>query len=180
MDAGIYVGTFRLMEGVLVGVAMTMFAVILLRRRFEPGPAEYREMVDMVTRLSSDVARLTVRQIDMEKIIAEYDRGVRRLVAQVRRLGQEPEWEPNGAVAQLKAGKTPKVRLYDLITDHFGLEELREVIFELGLSADDLKGPTRPVLTMELIELVDRMGRERELVAILQRKRPQVRWPSEF
>lgn len=180
MDAGIYVGAFRLAEGIIVGVVLMMFVVVVWRERLKPEPGQYRELVDTVARLSGDVARLTVRQIDMEKIIAEYDRGVRRLIAQVRRLGHEPEWEPNGAVAQLRAGRTPKLRLYDLMKDHFDLDELREVVFELGLSVDDLTGATRPVLTMELIELVDRMGREPELVDILRRKRPTIRWPSDF
>lgn len=63
-----------------------------------------------------------------------------------------------------------------LIQQYFSAEELNEVIFELGLSPDEVAGDTMTTRPFHLVEMCERRGMGVELRRVLGEKRPFVDW----
>jgi len=72
--------------------------------------------------------------------------------------------------------KAVRVRLYDLINQHFNEEEIRTLSFKLGVDYGVLGGYSKADRVRELVMLLDRSGRLHELVEACRRERPKVRW----
>ena len=70
-------------------------------------------------------------------------------------------------------------RLRQQINDHFDLEELRTLSFDLGAHYDDLRGEGRANKARELIAYLQRRGRIAELVARCAHLRPNAVWQFE-
>jgi hypothetical protein len=62
------------------------------------------------------------------------------------------------------------------ISRHFDLSELRELVFDLAVSWDELEGNTKQLKILSLITYLDRRGRLEELIKLLQVNRPHVVW----
>lgn len=65
------------------------------------------------------------------------------------------------------------VQLRDQIADKFNQDELRAIVFDLGLDWDELAGSRKTILIQDLIIQLARNGRLVELVELLKRKRPK-------
>lgn len=63
-----------------------------------------------------------------------------------------------------------------LIQQYFDTEELNEVIFELGLSPDEVEGDTMTTRPFHLVQMCERRGLGAELRRVLGEKRPFVDW----
>lgn len=72
-----------------------------------------------------------------------------------------------------------RVLLHKEIDDYFSLDELREMILELGIDYDNLPGERKIDKALELALLMNRLGRFKELLEVLTEKRPFLDW-SEF
>ena len=65
-------------------------------------------------------------------------------------------------------------RLHQFIVDHYDLEELRTLCFQLGVEYDDLRGEGRSGKARELVRLMSRHGRLETLLTSLERERPEL------
>lgn len=68
-------------------------------------------------------------------------------------------------------------RLRQVMTDYFGLDELRTLCFDLRVDFENLAGEAKEGKARELIALMARNGRLHELVAAGRRHKPQAPWP---
>ena len=62
------------------------------------------------------------------------------------------------------------------IEAHFGLEDLRALVFDLGEDYDSIEGNTKSTKVRALIEYMRRRGRYDELVEACRKARPNGRW----
>lgn len=69
-------------------------------------------------------------------------------------------------------------QLRKLLIQHFSLEELRVLCFDLGLEYEDLSGDTRTTKMHGLIEYLQRRGELYQLLNEVIDHRPNVTWPS--
>jgi len=67
-------------------------------------------------------------------------------------------------------------RLRQNLADYFNDSELHDVCFDLGVSYDDLAGPSKADKARELVSYLERRGRIGELVGVCSRLRPNVGW----
>jgi len=74
----------------------------------------------------------------------------------------------------------PLTRLRQLITEHFNLEELRTLCFDLDIKYDELGGETLSGKTRELLALLDRHERIPELLDTGKRLRPDAAWAEVY
>ncbi len=72
------------------------------------------------------------------------------------------------------------LQLRQSMAQHFDLEELEMLAFDLGVDWDELKGATKSNKLFHLLRYLDRHGRLTELEAILQEKRPNYVWQGLF
>lgn len=68
--------------------------------------------------------------------------------------------------------------LQRLIAAHFDLDELRMVSFALGVDWDELKGTTKSVKTVALVQFIDRRAEMDSLLDLLREERPSISWPT--
>jgi hypothetical protein len=64
-----------------------------------------------------------------------------------------------------------------VIIQHFDLEELKAIAFDLSIDWDDLSGETKPTKVQSLIMYLARRGRLSELATILGEERPIINLP---
>jgi tetratricopeptide (TPR) repeat protein len=69
-------------------------------------------------------------------------------------------------------------KLHRLLVDHFDLDELRTLCFDLNVDYDTLRGEEKSGRSRELITIMLRQNRLAELIATLQSLRPRVAWPN--
>lgn len=67
--------------------------------------------------------------------------------------------------------------LQRLVATHFDMDELQMVAFALGVDWDELKGTTKSLKTVALIQYVDRRGEMSDLLALLSDERPALVFP---
>ena len=68
--------------------------------------------------------------------------------------------------------------LHKMLEQHFDLEEVRTLCFELEVDYDNLRGEGKSSRNRELIMLLARQGRLPALVALARKERPSIIWPS--
>ncbi|MCA9979108.1 MAG: hypothetical protein KC413_25275 [Anaerolineales bacterium] len=74
--------------------------------------------------------------------------------------------------ALMKSYDPNTVFLLHHLTNHFNLEELQTLYFELNVKYEDLKGDTLTIKALELIGFMDRVHRLDELIAASYITRP--------
>jgi hypothetical protein len=67
--------------------------------------------------------------------------------------------------------------LHRLLDQHFSLEEIRTLCFDLGVDYDSVRGEGKSARIRELILALGRNGRLPELVASVQEQRRHIAWP---
>jgi AAA+ ATPase superfamily predicted ATPase len=75
-----------------------------------------------------------------------------------------------------EARRVSLTKLHELLVRHFDQEELRSLLFDLGVDFDALRGEGKAAKARELILYLERRGRLNDLVNKLQRLRPNVSW----
>jgi len=71
------------------------------------------------------------------------------------------------------------VHLHRKLITHYDVAELHTLCFQLGLAYDDLPGETKSGRARELLLFLERRQRLPELIVIVQRERPRVRWTEQ-
>jgi outer membrane protein assembly factor BamB/tetratricopeptide (TPR) repeat protein len=101
---------------------------------------------------------------------------------------RRPETPATPVVSLLDMAETPagdstrpvlrdeRLRLYNLLTQHFDEEELRTLCFSLSVNYDDLRAAGRAGKARELVIYLERRGRLDELMLLCQQERPHVAW----
>ena len=74
----------------------------------------------------------------------------------------------------------PLIHLHQLILDHYGLEELRTLCFQLGVEYDDLPGEGRQAKARELVVYLERHNRILELIATGKQFCPDIAWDDTY
>ena len=69
-------------------------------------------------------------------------------------------------------------QLRDQVANSFDEEELRALVFDLGLDWDELQGTRKTARVQDLIVQLGRNGRLSELVDLLRVERPHLSWPE--
>ena len=70
------------------------------------------------------------------------------------------------------------IRLRKLLIEHFDLEELRLLCFDLGLDYEELAGKTKSTKMQDLITYLARRGELQRLIDEINSQRPKVDWPD--
>lgn len=70
------------------------------------------------------------------------------------------------------------LELYQLLADHFNLEELQELCFILGVRYDDLSGQTLSAKSLALQTFMERRNQLAQLIEQLTILRPKVDWSA--
>lgn len=94
------------------------------------------------------------------------------------RAGIFARWlaEQPTALAKPRAVLVPQAILRRRIADHFSIEELNTLAFDLGLASDQIEGSTRDARTQALIVACERRGLMEELIALCREQRPNLAW----
>jgi uncharacterized protein YjbI with pentapeptide repeats len=71
-----------------------------------------------------------------------------------------------------------KQQLRQSIGQHYDLDELRHLVFDLSVDWDELAGDTKSARIIALLELLGRDGRIPDLMDLLRQRHPAVDWPE--
>ena len=112
----------------------------------------------------------------LQRRVDELEHGVTVLIAQIRRAGLTPEWSPAPARSEThpaggQAAETDMlVDLWQRIQEHFSVDEMRDLAFELQLRSCD--GDTPGASARELVMCAKRHHRLERLRELCRRDRP--------
>ena len=73
------------------------------------------------------------------------------------------------------AARLTQIRL--LIAEHFSMDEIRGLIFDLGIQPDTVAGNGSTSAAMELVAYCERRGLLDTLIQLCQGQRPHAPWP---
>ncbi len=65
-------------------------------------------------------------------------------------------------------------KLNGIIDNHFNLEELKELCFNLNIDYDNLSGETKKIKISELIKYLNRRSNLKKLIELIQTTRPNI------
>ncbi len=129
-------------------------------------------MVEMSRRLDE----LTLQVVELKLALSYSQVENATLRAQVLALGGTPEMSPARSIQQAME-EEPLVRLYQLITELFGIAEMDELAAMAGVPPESFSGDERPSRALSLVQYAARHGKLEELVAACRKKRPRAKWP---
>lgn len=163
------------------------------------------KIFEEVDRVSAQVNEFTLRVVELELKLSGYRWWNARLRGQVIELGgtpiAPPVWlvlgEPipgfdigvdggigvdDGTAAASVTGTvtgtdSALVTIYDLIAEHFSLDELDTLAFRVGIDTGDFGGDTLPTRAHALVMHAARHLMVADLVREARRLRPRVEWP---
>ena len=125
-----------------------------------------------------EIARLRIANIELGRVISEYDGLTRKLLRQLESLGIEPVARPNGIIRAAERGEKPLQELHTLIEECFNLEGLNSLAFRLGIDYENISGETKKQRVLSLIDYCNDRGLLQELVALCIELRPKENWPK--
>jgi len=70
--------------------------------------------------------------------------------------------------------------LRDILIQHFDAEEIRDLCFQLGIEADNLRGENKPAVIRELVGYADRRGELWKLIGMIFYNRPNLFWSNAY
>lgn len=149
-------------------------------------PANVRKWNHLTMELSDRLATLeNDRQRDhaeMQRLrirLTELEIGVRVLIAQVKRLGESPDWGGDDATpVEPESAETAGVdnmTLHRNIATLFDADEIDDLAFRLGIPPDEIEGKRRETRARNLVLYADRRERVDELVELVRQLRPEWR-----
>lgn len=145
-------------------------------------PANVRKWNNLTMELSNRLAALeNDRQRDyteMQRLrlrLTELEIGVRVLIAQVKRLGEAPEWNGHDTAEPIDASPAPvdETALYRTIAALFDVDEIDNLAFQLGISPDEIEGKRRDTRARYLVQHTARRGMVDDLVELVRQLRPE-------
>lgn len=171
-------------EGALSSIALLCVSLVVLavsyRARGRSSPAQSMDE-RMWQRALDEQARMRVELDDLHRQLVEYVRGVRVLINQVLRLGEQPEWTPPIIPPQPmgRAPANPQVALLRALETLFGVEDLELLATTVGASVGEIAGDTIRARALALAEWCRRRDRMADLYEAVRRERPNARLEEE-
>lgn len=130
------------------------------------------EKLEMTLLYNSQQIELTQMKNDFFNLA----QGTSNLIDQLMKEGLVPVYHmPN----RFKKPPKPKDKLIDLhrsISDSFDIDELQEIVFEMGLDWTELQGEKKGLKIISLVLLVKRSELLDKLLDILSQKRENINW----
>lgn len=173
-------------EAIIVTIALSavgaasLFAFVQTRRQ---SPHAIRQMVQLTNELSSRLSSLErERERDHQAMmriqlrLAELEIGVRVLIAQVKRMGGEPEWTPPTEAAKTVSEVIDDAALYRSVAALFDIDELDDLAYRLGIEPDELDGKRRDTRARSLVSYAKRRDLLPELIDKARQLRPEGRF----
>jgi len=111
----------------------------------------------------------------LQRRVDELEHGVTVLIAQIRRAGMTPEWSPVPAETPAAGGQAAEtdmlVDLWQRIQEHFSVDEMQDLAFELQLR--NCEGDSAGATARELVMCAKRHHRLEQLRELCRRERPE-------
>lgn len=126
---------------------------------------------------SSDQARCSCRGRYLPGVKRPY-LGFRIATNQPQLVIEQNVGSPHEQSRTSEIDKTNLPQLKNQIHNHFSLEEIQSLCFELGLSSDEFNVETKEKLVVKFLEYCYHRDLISKLVNILQEKRPNINWES--
>jgi len=165
---------------ILATIAVISAAVAWMTHVYLPGDNVRKwnrltmELSDRLATLENDRQRDHIEMQRLRLRLTELEIGVRVLIAQVKRLGESPDWgdddPPPGDVAPVD-----NMALHRNIAALFDADEIDDLAFRLGIPPDEIEGKRRDTRARNLVLYADRRERVDELVALVRQLRPEWR-----
>lgn len=152
----------------LLELGITVFAAVIAAMSF--ALFQERQHKQEVTRVKTDWAfQLKRVEDDNEDRQRSLQHEINDLRAQLAGVLSVMSWSgPRGAPLHNQASQLA----YGRLTREFSPDELRALAFELQLQPDELAGGTLSELALSLTQAVTRRGLLRELLDLIEKKRP--------
>lgn len=131
-----------------------------------------------LTALQNDFAVTSLRLLEVENLVKEYERGRAKNDREMARANVTPAWEPTEKLAHITNGGSQLVPLYDLLYAGFSDDELMDLAFRAGIGRGVLVETSHSALARSLVEHADRRGIVDDLVRIGKGIRPDLVWPG--
>ena len=69
------------------------------------------------------------------------------------------------------------IELRDILAKRFSIEDLKQLVFDMGIDYEDLPGQIRAAKARELVAYCQRRGLIPKLIEVGQQQRPDINWP---
>ncbi len=174
-----------IVEAVVVTVALStvgaaaLFAFVQSRRS---SPDAIGELVASNNELSRRVRSLEQNRerdhaafLRIQLRVAELEIGVQVLIAQIRRLGETPEYVPSTTPPPVEdVNEAIDERAVQRSIDAlFSVEEIDDLAFRVGIDVDDIEGRVGSTRSRSLVQLARRRGLLPELIRVARQLRPE-------
>lgn len=178
--------TRLLWEAIIVTLALSAVgagALYLFVQSRRNAPDSTRRWNQLATELSNRISTLEKERerdhaamLRIQLRLAEVEIGVRILIAQVRRLGAEPDWMPAADTPATVSDVIDDVALYRSIAALFNVEELDDIAFRLGLDPESLEGKRKETRARSLVTAAKQRDLLPELIDVARQLRPEGRF----
>jgi len=84
--------------------------------------------------------------------------------------------EGRAKIDVVRGDEVDKVQLKRLMIQHFSLNDLRDIVYDLQFQDDKSFSENKPVWCGELIEYCEQEDRLADLIGLIQEKRPRINW----
>lgn len=173
-------------EAVIVTLALSAVgggALYLFVQSRRQSPDSTRRWNQLATELSTRISSLEKERerdhaamLRIQLRLAEVEIGVRILIAQVKRLGAEPDWVPSADAPETISDIIDDVSLYRSIAALFNVEELDDLAFRLGLDPESLEGKRKETRARSLVTAAKQRDLLPELIDVARQLRPEGRF----
>lgn len=165
-------------EWLLLGVVTFMIALpgwVGLWLAWHTDRPTYSSMEQTIGALSEQVREMHAEMSRLQVRVAELTAGVRILTSQLRSLGAMPDYllpteGPEGVSTMDALPEASAV--YERLVRSYGLNDLNDLAFSLGISVDELGESTLSGRARALVEYVQRRDQLPDLLSALRTKRP--------
>lgn len=143
-------------------------------------PSVYAEMENAMSDMNRQLIEIRAQQaadhVAMSKLqvrVTDLEIGVRVLSAQVRRLGEEPEYKIPDAPALVSVKPANDRALAQTIAALFNRDEIDDLAFRLGINGEEISGDTVTKRARSLVDYARRHSVTEELIATARQLRPE-------
>ena len=152
-------------------VSPVVIIVFIQLRHYSNGRVEARDN-NLWAQLSDELKFERKKRRELEIRVNQMIAGVTILINQLQQAGIAPAWTLDAQ--QLSANYLRNIPA--MMDEHFSMEELRALAFELGAEFDNLPSDTRLGKSIDLWEWAEHNECVPDLLNALRQKRPHVRW----
>lgn len=173
-------------EAIIVTLALSAVgggALYLFAQSRRQSPDSTRRLLQLTSDMSNRLGQLEKERehdhaamLRIQLRLADVEIGVRVLIAQVRRLGAEPEWMPAVETPATVSEVIDDVALYRSIAALFNVEELDDLAFRLGLDPESLEGKRKETRARSLVTAAKQRDLLPELIDVARQLRPDGRF----